>query len=175
MEPGLLIASPQLRDPNFQRTLVLLVSHSEEGALGLVINRLSPVRLGDVVEHLETLHPSGANRPVLWGGPVDRVRGFVVFRGRAPEGWTVGDGVAVSDSGERLGALIAAGAEFLLCLGYAGWAPGQLDREFAEGSWVHLEATPELVFESGLEERYDRALARLGLSVETLWMNPVDE
>lgn len=175
MEPGFLIASPQLRDPNFQRTVVLLVHHDEQGALGLIVNRSSAVRLGDVVEHLDEVAPGRANRPVLAGGPVDRAVGFVVFRGRAPEGWTVGDAIAVSASSERLSALVASGAEFLLCLGYAGWGPGQLDREYEEGSWVHLDASADLVFEVGLDERYDRALARLGLSADTLWMNPVSE
>lgn len=175
MEPGLLVASPQMRDPNFERAVVLLVQHTAQGALGLVINRAARVRVGEVVQHLDmpgTAEP--LQRPALWGGPVERGAGFVLFQGLAPEGWKAG-GVAVSPSRERLAALVGAGAEFHLCLGYAGWGPGQLDRELSEGSWVFVEAVSELIFETPLAERYDRALALLGVPPELLWMTPVSE
>jgi putative transcriptional regulator len=175
VESGFLIASPQLRDPNFQRTLVLLIQHNQQGALGLIINREAPMRLGDVVEQLESVHPARANRPVLWGGPVDRGVGFVIFRGRAEEGWGVGGGISVSTSSQRLQALVSDRGEFHLCLGYAGWGPGQLDREYEEGSWLHTECIPDLLFDCAVNDRYDRALAGIGLSAETLWMNPVNE
>lgn len=175
MEPGLLVASPQLRDPNFQRAVVLLVQHNTQGALGLVINREAPMRLGDVVENVEGIHPTRANQHVLWGGPVERAVGFVVFRGESPEGWAVGGGVSVSTSSQRLAALVAGRGEFVLCLGYAGWGPGQLDREFAEGSWVHADCTADIVFQTPLADRYDLVLARNGLHADTLWMNPVNE
>lgn len=165
-----------MRDPNFHRTVVLLVQHTAEGALGLVINRETPVRLAEVVEHLEVA--SGANRsnrPVLWGGPVERGAGFVLFKGRAPEGWQIRADLSVSASRERLAALVATGTEFHLCLGYAGWGPGQLDKEYAEGSWLHTDASPEVLFECPVAERYDRALAVLGVSAESLWMTPIDE
>ncbi len=175
MEPGLLVASPQMRDPNFERAVVLLVQHTNQGALGLVVNREATVRVGEVVTHLEL--PSSAprlQRPALWGGPVERGAGFVLYKGLAPEGWTAGT-VAVSPSKERLAALIGAGAEFHLCLGYAGWGPGQLDRELEEGSWVHVDAAPELIFDTPIAERYDRALAKLGVPAEMLFMTPISE
>lgn len=175
MEPGLLVASPQMRDPNFERAVVLLVQHTAQGALGLVINRAARVRVGEVVQHLDmpgTAEP--LQRPALWGGPVERGAGFVLYKGLAPEGWKAG-GVAVSPSRERLAALVGAGAEFHLCLGYAGWGPGQLDRELTEGSWVFVDAAAELVFETPLAERYDRALALLGVPAGLLWMTPISE
>lgn len=175
MESGLLVASPQMRDPNFERTVVLLVQHTSQGALGLVINRESGVRLGEVAERLDMPSSAGGDRPVLWGGPVERGSGFVVFRGVAPEGWSCAAGVAVSPSRERLAALLASGSEFHLCLGFSGWGPGQLDHELETGSWVHTEATPELVFETPLAERYDLALEHLGVSARTLWMTPINE
>lgn len=175
MEPGFLIASPQLKDPNFQRTVVLLLEHDEERALGLVINRESPVRLGDVVERLVTGSTPRNNRPALWGGPVERGAGFVLFRGRAQEGWQLRPDFAVSASRERLSALVATSAEFHLCLGYAGWGAGQLDREFAEGSWLYVECDPALLFDTPLADRYDRALAQLGLRADALWMSPINE
>jgi putative transcriptional regulator len=175
VDAGFLIASPQMRDPNFQRAVLLLMQHNREGALGLVVNRESPVRMGDVVDRLVAVSPHRANRPVLWGGPVERGAGFVLFRGKAPEGWQIRGDLSVSASKERLSALVASGADFHLCLGYAGWSAGQLDREFAEGSWIHLDASADLIFECPVGDRYDRALARLGVSAENLWMNPIDE
>lgn len=175
MDPGYLIASPQMRDTNFAHTLILLVHHDEKGALGLVINRQTQIRVGDLLEEIEGVDPSRANGTVLWGGPVEPGVGFVIYRGVAEEGWTVGHELAVSASGERLATLVGSGEPFELCVGYAGWGPGQLDREYLEGSWVHLDATADLVFDCPPGERYDRALARMGLRAETLWMSPIDE
>ncbi len=175
MEPGLLVASPQMHDPNFERAVVLLVQHSSQGALGLVVNREARVRVGEVVSHLDL--PGGAShlqRPALWGGPVERGAGFVVYKGLSPEGWCAGN-VAISPSKERLAALIGAGADFHLCLGYAGWGPGQLERELEEGSWVMVDAAAELIFDASIGDRYDLALASLGVAPELLWMNPVSE
>ena len=163
-----------MKDPNFQGAVVLLVQHSSQGALGLVINREASVKIGDVADHLELVGGNRAQRPALWGGPVERGAGFVLYKGVSPEGWTL-EGIAVSPSRERLSALLGAGAEFCLCLGYAGWGPGQLDKEVEEGSWVHVEASADLVFETPIPDRYDRALARLGLTAATLWMTPVNE
>lgn len=187
MEPGLLIASPQMHDTNFNRTVILLAHHGPQGALGVVINRAHEVRLGDI---LPDLPPEIARRAALWGGPVEPGAGFVVFQGGGPEGWFVPcggaqaqaqaaeqalAGVTVSASRERLEELIEARGEFLLCLGYAGWGPGQLDEEFARGSWVYTEASLEVVFSAALEDRYDRALAGIGVTSRDLWMSPVDE
>lgn len=174
MEPGLLVASPQMRDPNFERAVVLLVQHTSQGALGLVITREASVRVGEVVGHLDIPSNPRLNRPALWGGPVERGSGFVLYRGVAPEGWSAGN-VAVSPSKERLAALIGAGADFHLCLGYAGWGPGQLDRELTEGSWVYVDAASDVVFDTAIGDRYDSALARLGVPAEYLWMTPISE
>ena len=175
MDPGLLVASPQMRDPNFERAVVLLVQHTAQGALGLVINREAKVRVGEVVQHLDMPGTAATlQRPALWGGPVERGSGFVLYKGLAPEGWKAGS-VAISPSRERLAALVGAGAEFHLCLGYAGWGPGQLDKELTEGSWVFVEAAAELVFDTPLGDRYDRALALLGVAPELLWMTPISE
>jgi putative transcriptional regulator len=81
----------------------------------------------------------------------------------------------VSPSRERLSALLGSGSDFALCLGYAGWGPGQLDRELADGSWVHLEPDAAILFDTPISDRYDRALAQLGINVATLWMTPVNE
>lgn len=182
MKPGLLVASPQMRDPNFDHTVVLLVTHSPEGSLGVVINRETQQRMGDVIERMEAKSPARANRPVLWGGPVEPGSGFVLWRGSSGEGWTLGE-YALSPSRDRLKALVASGADFWLCLGYAGWGPGQLDREVTEGSWIHLEeedgagsgGAVACVLGAQVHERYGEALRLLGVNPDLLWMTPVDE
>lgn len=174
MNPGLLVASPQMRDPNFDHTVVLLVTYGPEGSLGVVINRETQQRMGDVIERMETTSPAGANRPVLWGGPVEPGAGFVLWQGSCTEGWTLGE-YALSPSRDRLRSLVASGADFSLCLGYAGWGPGQLDKEILEGSWIHLDEGVEAVLGVQVHERYEEALRLLGVSPDLLWMTPVDE
>lgn len=174
MNPGLLIASPQMRDSNFAHAVVLLVAHGPEGSLGVVVNRETQQRMGDIIEMMDAQSPAHANRAVLWGGPVEPGAGFVLWRGKATEGWALGD-YALSPSRDRLKALVAAAADFWLCLGYAGWGAGQLERELTEGSWIHLEEGVESVLGAQVHERYDEALRLLGVNPELLWMTPVDE
>jgi putative transcriptional regulator len=189
LESGFLIASPQMRDPNFERSVVLLLQHSSSGALGLIINRESPIRLRDVAEQLWPADPrpesagpdagalpTAGARPALWGGPVERQTGFVIYRGSDPDApWSCPAGIAVSTSRERLGELLKSGEEFHLCLGYSGWGPGQLDAEVESGSWAYVEADADLAMACPLAERYDRALARLGVAAGMLWMSPINE
>jgi putative transcriptional regulator len=173
---GLLIASPQMRDPNFEQTVILVCQHDDQGAIGLVINRGGPVSVGEVLAGLEMAEDGPRSRPTWWGGPVGQGTGFVIWSGvgSPDEGWNLPHGVAVSPSADRLQKLVNAEASFQLCLGYAGWSPGQLTIEIEEGSWLYTEIDPGLVFEAPLEERYDRALALLGLSSDILWMQPID-
>jgi putative transcriptional regulator len=173
---GLLIASPVMRDPNFSRSVVLICQHDEEGAIGLIINRPGPVSMEDVISRLDLPGPSAARGHTWWGGPVGQETGFVIWRGNAnpDEGWNLGDQVAVSPSAEQLGALVAEGQLFHLCLGYAGWGPGQLDYEVSGGSWVFADIEPIIIFETPLEDRYDAALASIGLTAATLSMQPID-
>jgi len=174
MRPGFLIASPQMRDPNFQRTVVLLAHHGSDGALGLIINRETQLRIGDLLNN-PRLPIGQAGRLCLWGGPVEPGAGFVIFKGESQEGWKLLPDLSVSPSRERLEELVSSGQGFHLCLGYAGWGPGQLDEEFSSGSWVYIEPSADLVFDCPLMERYDRALSRLGVSAQSLWMTPIDE
>ncbi len=182
LKPGLLIASPQMRDPNFERTVVAVCQHDANGALGLVINRDGPVPLSAVVARMsledtgliQAPHLSG---PTWWGGPVGSSTGFVLWRGVAgsSEGWNVGDDIAVSPSAARLGKLVASGEPFRLCLGYAGWGPGQLGFEISLGTWLYADIDADILFDTPVEERYERALALLGLRPELVWMRPINE
>ena len=173
---GLLIASPQLRDANFHRTVVLVCHHDAQGALGLVLTREGTVRVDEVLERLDI--PSTHPHPALtgWGGPVGDGVGFVIWRGEvgAHEGWTLDDNVAVSPSAERLARLVEDGGAFDLVLGYAGWGPGQLESELDEGSWLFADVDHRVVLDVPRGGRYEAALALLGLSPDVLFMRPVD-
>lgn len=177
MKPGLLIASPQMKDRWFEGTVVLLCQHDDDGALGLVINRDGPVTIGEVLERMDLEGDPTADRTTWWGGPVGSGAGFVLWRGQAleHEGWTLGGEIAVSPSVERLDDLVRTRTRFHLALGYAGWGPGQLEDEIEHGSWLVADALPDLVFDTPLEDRYQVALALLGLTPHTVWMDPISE
>jgi putative transcriptional regulator len=170
-----------MRDPNFEGTVVLLCQHDGDGALGVIVNRPAPFTIQEVIAQLdaETEAETGPvlENQVLWGGPVERGAGFVIFRGEVPEesGWNLPDEVAVSPSREQLQRLIAANEVYHLCLGYAGWGPGQLEQEITTGSWLYTEVDVGLVLTGDVEARYESALSALGLSKHQVWMQPVDE
>jgi putative transcriptional regulator len=175
---GMLVASPQMHDSNFSRTVVLLCQHDDEGALGVVINRETNLSVREVVEQLDFDSMLEADNQVLWGGPVEQGAGFVVFEGDIGDdvGWTLADGqLAVSPSKELLEKLLRHQRHYLLCLGYAGWGPGQLEEEITTGSWLYTEADPDLILLAPVSERYELALSRMGLSIAGFWMKPINE
>jgi len=175
LAPGFLVASPSLADPNFAGSLVLMAEHHPEGALGFVVNRPGPITVADVLDGLDGNLLSAAEArgraaaPVLVGGPVQPERLWILFRPgpQAPEegAVTVGAGVALGGSRELLEALVRSESPgpFTLLLGYAGWAPLQLEREVAAGAWVPMGMHQDLVFEVPLEQRWESAVRRLGL------------
>ncbi len=177
MGPGILIASPQMKDPNFEGTVVLLCQHDQDGALGVIVNRPTPFTVDDVLEQLDVDVELTRARQVLWGGPVERGAGFVIFRGQVPEGsgWNLPGDVAVSPSRDQLEKLIRADVNYHLCLGYAGWGQGQLEAEISTGSWLYTDVDIGLVLTGDIEGRYESALAALGLKANMVWMQPIDE
>ena len=178
MQPTLLIASPQKHDPLFDRTVVLVWHHDGDGAIGVVINRHLKHRLDDVVDIDKGLGLDRyAHIPVAWGGPMETGSGTVVTSGALSEGegWTLPSGLGVTRSQEAMLRLLRDHVPLMLCLGYAGWAPGQLDREIAEGCWLWTDCDASIVFDTPPEDRYDRALAALGLTSATVWMQPINE
>lgn len=165
-----------MRDPHFERSVILVWHHDDEGAVGVIINRMTEHLLPDVVQVDGDLD-GYADVLVGWGGPVDTSTGTVVTVGVVDEddGWNLPDGLAVTRSQESLTALVRDQAPVLLVLGYAGWGGGQLDREIAEGGWLWTELSREIVFDVPAEDRYERALAQLGLRTQDVWMRPVSE
>lgn len=169
----LLIATPAMGDPRFERSVIYLCVHGEEGAFGLVVNR--PLPGLDIGAVLEQLGIAGADAdapfsraPVRSGGPVDTARGFVLHRGTGTEAGVqaLPGGLALSASTETL-VDIAGGAgpqEWFLALGYAGWGPGQLEAEIAANAWITAPMQPALLFaEATGEGQWLDALASLGI------------
>jgi putative transcriptional regulator len=171
----LLVAMPQMQDPRFARSVVYLCAHSaESGAMGLVINRLlGSLTMDDLFGHLE-IEPPRTNlpHPVHFGGPVEAARGFVLHTADYREAATlVVDGnIAVTATLDILRAIGRGEGprRCLLALGYAGWAPGQLDSEIQANGWLSVAADAELVFDPDLDGKWQRALAKLGVDLSML-------
>lgn len=166
----LLIAMPQMADPRFAQTVIYMCAHSEDGAMGLVINRqIESISFPGLLKQLEIEAPSADDQiRVMFGGPVETGRGFVLH---SPD--YVQDSTMLID--EKLGLTatmdilkdMASGSgprHSLLALGYAGWAPGQLDHEIQANGWLHAPADQDLIFAEDIGSKWDRALASLGIS-----------
>lgn len=169
-----LIAMPALRDPNFARGVTFLCQHGEDGAMGLLINRLSEYRLGDVLAQMNLASELAGviDSPVLIGGPMQPERGFVLH---SPEGewessFRISDHVSVTTSRDILVAMAAGhGPEHaLVALGYSSWSPGQLERELRENAWLTAPSSESLLFEVPLESRWEAAAASLGINLAQL-------
>jgi putative transcriptional regulator len=171
----LLVAMPQMTDPRFARSVVYVCAHSgREGAMGLVVNKpIGALTIEELFGHLK-LDPPRLNRPhpLLFGGPVDPGRGFVLHTPDYREGATlsVGDGFAVTATLDILRAIGRAQGprRSLLALGYAGWAAGQLDAEMQANGWLSVPADADLVFDDDLDTKWQRAIAKLGVDPSML-------
>ena len=173
----ILIAMPGMADPRFQRSVVLVCAHSDEGAMGLVLNRPLPeIDFGDLLEQLG-IEADDAARPieVRFGGPVEPGRGFVLHKvpehGNDPEGrLRIGRALAMTTTRDILEDLAhGQGPEAaVLALGYAGWSPGQLETEIQANGWLNCPADPSLIFGTGVEAKYDLALRSIGIDIAML-------
>lgn len=173
-----LIAMPGLQDETFNRSVVYLCEHSERGALGLVINKPSDMNLKLLFEKIELrmASPELGEAPVFHGGPLQTERGFVLHEAVFAEGeqpeesvyastMTIPGGLEMTTSKDVLEALATGSGprRVLVSLGYAAWEQGQLESELAENSWLTVDADPAVIFDTPIEQRYDRALMLLGL------------
>lgn len=173
----MLIAMPGMCDERFRRSVIYLCAHSDDGAMGIVVNqRAERMTFRDLLLQLDLIEPEQAIRlpkrvshaHVLKGGPVETSRGFVLH---TPD-------VIVESSTQKLAENIALTATLdilkaiarlegprsaIMALGYSGWGPGQLEREIAENGWLHCDADHDLIFGEDTENKYDRALAKLGI------------
>lgn len=169
-----LIAMPALADPPFSRGVALLCQHSEEGAVGLLVNQLSPYRFGDVLAQLklECHDPELVDAPVLIGGPVQPERGFVLHRepGHWDASYRVNTGWSVTTSRDILVAMAAGDGprQAIMVLGYAGWDAGQLEQELMDNAWLTAEACDRVIFDTPLEERWSAAAGLVGFDPRQL-------
>jgi putative transcriptional regulator len=169
-----LIAMPGLEDPNFRQSVTLLCEHNAEGAMGVVVNRPAELSLGELAHHvgLKVARAEVARRPVYNGGPV-RPEACVILhrpRGRWASTLPVGTGLGLTGSMDVLEAIAAdAGpTEYLACLGYAGWGPGQLEEEVKANAWLTAPGDPAIMFELPHEARWRAAAAAIGVDIALL-------
>ncbi len=172
---SLLVAMPQLADPNFHRSVVQLVHYDEEGAFGLVINRRAGVAAGDLCDHLEIPWHGDRRAEVGAGGPVQPETGWVLFGGAhdVPDSHRVADNVHFGGSLDGLRVLGETPPERVrLFLGYAGWSAGQLEVELAQGAWLVVPTTADVVFDGREDEVWSRVLDELGIDPASLVPTP---
>ena len=176
-----LIAMPGMGDGTFAGTVVYLCEHTEKGALGLVINKPIDIKLKNLFEKVElTLDREDlADAPVFFGGPVQTERGFVLHEridtGDGEEGpynssLQIPGGLSMTTSKDVLEALSSGAGpkKVLVTLGYSGWGAGQLEDEMSRNGWINVGAEPAIIFDTPVEERYDRALSLLGIDPRML-------
>ena len=191
----LLVSMPQMTNPSFHQTVSLICQHDDNGAIGVIVNRLTNHRLGDIFEQL-ALPISDLERtdqPVFQGGPVNPELGLVIHAGEVseqaggeekagaknarkknPNRWEssleIGGGLWLTSSRDILGA-IAGGrgpANAMMILGYAGWGPGQLEFELRQNSWFHAPADHSLIFNTQTDRKWHQAAQLLGIDYAQL-------
>jgi len=169
-----LIAMPALQDPNFSHTVTYICEHTDEGAMGIVVNRPLDLTLGDVFEQMSI---SGGNeetkqRTVFSGGPVSAERGFVLHT--THKSWhstlKITDEISITTSRDILEAMAEGQGppSTLVALGYAGWAGGQLESEIVQNSWLSGPADPAILFDLTPAERWKAAAAAIGIDISLL-------
>jgi len=172
----ILIAMPGIGDPRFERAVVLICAHDESHAMGIAVNRpVEGLTVPDLLKRLEVKSPIEMPADlVLMGGPVERERGFVLHTNDYMAGdhsLAIGDGVSLTATREVLEAMAGHGSpprRSLLALGYAGWGPGQLEREIRENVWLTCEPDEHLIFDGDHAQKWSKALAKLGIDPSLL-------
>jgi putative transcriptional regulator len=177
LDGQMLIAMPSMEDERFARSVIYLCAHSADGAMGLVINHpVRHLRFAELLVQLEImpadetvrLPPPVEERAVLRGGPVESARGFVLHSAdfHAEDATLpIGDDICLTATLDILRA-IAGGTgprKAVLALGYAGWAPGQLESEIQANGWLHCPADGDILFDAAIDTKYERALGKLGI------------
>jgi putative transcriptional regulator len=177
LAPALLLSMPQLTDPNFNRTVVLLCKHSDEGAFGLIVNR-PLVTTGRVVVDLEPPAETDRELEVWLGGPVEPQRSWMLV-GDEPDaeaatcGMRIADSLYLSTSPDLLRRLLEPSppACTRLVVGYSGWAAGQLEAELQASAWLMSDVDRDLIFKTPPDRMWEAAIRRLGADPATLQMS----
>ncbi len=178
LDGALLIAMPAMADPRFERSVIYLCAHSEDGAMGIIVNQHAPhISFDELLEQLNINPPQERiSMPVInqsmavhMGGPVETGRGFVLHSSdyyAEDSTLPIDEGVCLTATLDILRAIAYGNGpnQVLLALGYAGWAPGQLESEIHENGWLHCPSDADLIFNPTVENKYERALAKIGIN-----------
>jgi putative transcriptional regulator len=174
LEGQLLVAMPVMTDRRFARSVIYMCAHSAEGAMGLIINQRAPhIRFPELLKRLKIPTPGHNDADAIdidvhVGGPVETERGFVLHSDDyyvAESTLPIGDGVSLTATVDILRA-IAKGKgpdKAILALGYSGWRPGQLETEIQANGWLNCPADPDLLFDRDLDQKYGRAMSKIGI------------
>ena len=177
LDGQLLIAMPGMSDPRFDRSVIYMCVHSENGAMGIIVNKAAPMmNFGDLISRLDILPELSASEvpeevmamAVLFGGPVEPGRGFVLHTSdyfSNDSSLPVSENIALTATIDILRAMAKGQGpqRALLALGYSGWAPGQLEDEIQRNGWLHCAADEDLLFGTEQETKYALALRKLGI------------
>ncbi len=180
LDDQFLIAMPGMKDDRFARSVIYVCAHTDEGAMGLIINQTQQMLFPDLLVQLGIMNEQEAIRlprqtrdfVVRNGGPVDRSRGFVLHTGdyRVESSLPVSGDVCLTATIDILRAISAGRGprQALMTLGYSGWGAGQLETEIAQNGWLTCPATADLLFDADIEHKYDRILTSIGIDLAHL-------
>jgi len=169
-----LIAMPGMVDPHFAHTLTYVCEHSDEGALGIVVNKPIDMKLSSLFEQIDIALPDAqlGEAPIHFGGPVQVDRGFVLHRplGNWQSTLAIRDDLGLTTSKDVLEAMSRGDGprDVLVSLGYAGWSAGQLEQEIAQNAWLTVAADPAVLFDTPIEARLPAAMRLLGIDFSRL-------
>jgi putative transcriptional regulator len=175
LEGKLLIAMPGMGDPRFEKSVIFMCSHSSDGAMGLIVNKpVAGLAFRELIEKLELEPTAGTpDLPVLYGGPVQTGRGFVLHsKDYAGDESTmpVSNDIALTGTRDILKAMAEGHGPraAMFALGYAGWGPGQIESEIRANGWIHCDADPVILFDANMNSKWNRALGKLGIDASVL-------
>lgn len=182
LDGQMLIAMPAMADERFARSVIYVCAHSTEGAMGIVINQPAQnIKFPDLLVQLEVIPASeriqlpnqAETVKVLKGGPVETGRGFVLHSADffiENSTLPIDDGICLTATLDILKAIARGNGPHnaILALGYAGWAPGQLEQEIQQNGWLHCPADADLIFGADIEHKYERALRKIGIDLAML-------
>ncbi|MCH8889909.1 MAG: YqgE/AlgH family protein [Myxococcales bacterium] len=174
LAPGLLVAMPQLMDPNFQRAVILVIHHDETGSFGVVLNRSTDITAPVLCSTLEIEWRGDPGWEINWGGPVQPQTGWVLFgseerRERGEDVSQIQPGLCFAGSLDVLRGIASdPPGRIRVLLGYAGWGPGQLESELVEGSWITAPVCEKAVFDVAPSEMWEHVVRGLGIEPSTL-------
>jgi putative transcriptional regulator len=175
LEGKLLIAMPGMGDPHFEKSVIFMCAHSSEGAMGIMINKpVAGLSFHDLMQKLDLeVNPGTPNFPILYGGPIETGRGFVLHSGdyeSSEATLPVAEDVSLTATLDILRAMAdGRGPQHaIFALGYAGWSPGQIEDEIRRNGWIHCDSDPDLLFDAELDAKWSIALRKLGIDASGL-------